>query len=137
VEAANTGEQGKGFAVVAAEVRNLSKRSSKSANEIKSLVEENVSIVGDGAKIVDATINDIHDIVGDVKKVNEVISSLANSVKEQQEGIEHINTAIEKLNEVTRMNAWIAEETSSSTDILYEKSNKFLNLINFFQFAKK
>ena len=137
VEAANTGEEGRGFAVVATEVRNLSKRSSKAANEIKSLIKENVNLVSDGSQIVETTIHEIHDIVDDVKKVNEVISNLANSVKDQQEGIEHINNTIEKLNEVTRMNAWIAEETSTSTDILYEKSNKFLNLVNFFQVSKK
>ena len=136
VEAANTGEEGRGFAVVSTEVRNLSKRSSKAANEIKTLIQENVLLVSEGSKIVDTTIHELQDIVNEVKRVNEVISNLAKSVNEQQEGIEHINKTIEKLNEVTRMNTWIAEETSSSTDVLYDKSNKFLKLVNFFQISK-
>ena len=136
VEAANTGEEGRGFAVVSTEVRNLSKRSSKAANEIKTLIQENVLLVSEGSKIVDTTIHELQDIVNEAKRVNEVISNLAESVNEQQEGIEHINKTIEKLNEVTRMNTWIAEETSSSTDVLYDKSNKFLKLVNFFQISK-
>ena len=44
VEAARAGEQGRGFAVVATEVRNLAGRSANATKEIKSLIQDSVSM---------------------------------------------------------------------------------------------
>ena len=48
VESARAGEAGRGFAVVAGEVRSLAQRSSQAAGEIKSLIENSVSLINNG-----------------------------------------------------------------------------------------
>ena len=52
VEAARAGDQGRGFAVVASEVRSLAQRSATAAREIKSLINDSVSRVEEGGKLV-------------------------------------------------------------------------------------
>lgn len=133
VEAARAGEQGRGFAVVAVEVRNLAARSGKAAKEIKELIGESVDKVEQGSQFVDKTIKSIQEIVTEVRNGSVVIADIAASAKEQMEGVEQVNKAIADLDEVTQTNAGIAQETSASTHILYEKANDFLDLVEFFK----
>ena len=136
VEAARAGEQGRGFAVVAVEVRNLAARSGKAAKEIKDLIGESVGKVGQGSEYVEKTINSIQEIVSEVRNGSTVIADIAASAKEQMSGVEQVNKAIADLDEVTQTNAGIAEETSASTHVLYEKANDFLSLVEFFKVGK-
>lgn len=133
VEAARAGEQGRGFAVVAVEVRNLAGRSSKAAKEIKGLIKESVTRVEQGNMQVEETINNMKEIVEEVKKIDSVIMEIASSAEEQKSGVEEINKAIADLDSVTQTNAGIAEETSATTHILNEKAEEFLNKIEFFK----
>ena len=71
VEAARAGEQGRGFAVVASEVRNLASRSAAAAKEIKTLIQDSVSKVAQGSKLVDQSGKTLADIVAAVKKATD------------------------------------------------------------------
>lgn len=133
VEAARAGEQGRGFAVVALEVRNLAGRSSKAAKEIKELIRESAQKVSQGTEFVEKTIVSIHEIVIEVKNISGAISEIAQSAKEEANGIEQVTKAVAELDEVTQTNAGIAEETSASATVLKEKANDFLSLIEFFK----
>ena len=52
VEAARAGEQGRGFAVVAGEVRSLAQRAASAAKEIKGLIDDSVTQVDAGSRLV-------------------------------------------------------------------------------------
>ncbi len=56
VEAARAGEAGKGFAVVADEVRNLSQRAAESARNTNTLLDDTMTRIQDGAKLVEHTV---------------------------------------------------------------------------------
>jgi methyl-accepting chemotaxis protein len=111
VEAATAGEAGKGFAVVAAEVRNLASRSAEAAKEIKTLVENATGKANNGKNIADKMISGYGGLTENISKTMQLIKSVEVVIKEQQQGIEQINNAINSLDQQTQANAIVAAQT--------------------------
>ena len=111
VEAATAGEAGRGFAVVAQEVRNLASRSAEAAKEIKNLVENATGKANNGKTIADKMIQGYGGLTENISKTMQLIKSVEIVIKEQQQGIAQINTAINSLDQQTQANALVASQT--------------------------
>ena len=133
VEAARAGDQGRGFAVVASEVRNLAGRSATAAKEIKELIDDSVIKVGEGAKLVDESGQTLETIVEAVNSVSDIIAGIAGSSQEQREGIEQVNRAISKMDEMTQQNAALVEEAAASSESMGDHARKLNQLVAFFK----
>ncbi len=121
VEAATAGEAGKGFAVVAQEVRNLASRSAEAANEIKSLVSNATQKANNGKDIADKMIDGYSELNNNISKTIELISDIEMASKEQLQGINQINDAVNSIDQQTQKNASIASQTNNvaiETDII-------------------
>ena len=136
VEAARAGEQGRGFAVVATEVRNLAGRSATAAKEIKELIQDSVTKVRAGAELVNESGDTLHEIVGGVKKVGDIIAEIAAASAEQAAGIDQVNQAITAMDEVTQQNAALAEQTSAASGAMSESARQMRELMGFFRGAQ-
>ncbi len=122
VEAARAGEQGRGFAVVATEVRTLASRSAGAAKEIKALINDSVTKVADGSKLVDQSGQMLVEIVGSVKKVSDIVAEIAAASAEQSAGIEQVNKAVVSMDETTQQNAALVEEAAAAAESLMDQA---------------
>lgn len=123
VEAARAGEQGRGFAVVAGEVRNLAQRSSSAAKEIKELIIDSVSKTTEGTQQVETAGNTMEEIVTSVQRVSDIIGEIAAASQEQSVGIEQVNNAIIKMDDVTQQNTALVEEAAAAAESLMEQAD--------------
>ena len=136
VEAARAGEQGRGFAVVATEVRNLAQRSSSAAKEIKKLIDDSVSKIDAGSKLVEQAGSTMTQIVESVKRVTDVVEDISTASREQSVGIEEVNRAITLMDEVTQQNAALVEEALEAVQMLQNQAGNLNHAVGVFKLEK-
>jgi methyl-accepting chemotaxis protein len=133
VEAARAGEAGRGFAVVAQEVRELAQRSANAAKEIKGLISNSATEVGTGVALVRSTGDALTEIEVLVNKVNEQVTSIATSAREQATGLAEVNTAVNQMDQMTQQNAAMVEETNAAGQTLTQESEQLKMLLGNFR----
>jgi methyl-accepting chemotaxis protein len=122
VEAARAGDQGKGFAVVATEVRNLAQRAAMAAGEIKTLINDSVTKVTGGTKLVTNAGETMSEIVVSIRGVTAMMTQITSASTEQSQGIEQVNRAVGEMDEVTQQNAALVEESAAAAEALEDQA---------------
>jgi len=116
VEAARAGEAGKGFAVVAVEVRRLAQSAAEASAEVKALIEQSATEVGEGNRLVADAAGKLKAILDAVKSNSLLMSSIASASKEQSSAIAEVSVAVRQMDEMTQHNAALVEETNAAIE---------------------
>ena len=126
VEAARAGEQGRGFAVVAGEVRNLASRSAEAAKEIRTLIGDSQSQVGEGSDLAMQAGETMDEIASEVMRMTKLMREIASASQEQSRGIEQVNIAVSQMDETAQQNAALVQQSSAATRSLEEQSHALI-----------
>ncbi len=132
IEAARAGEQGRGFAVVAAEVRALAKRSSESADRIRTIIEGLVNDTRQAAETMDHSrersernVERAEDsrealagIAEAVTRIHTQITQVATAAEEQSQVAEEINRNVTRIVDAAGQSSEGMEQTSHASDEL-------------------
>jgi len=122
---------------VAGEVRSLAQRSASAAKEIKELIADSVSKTAEGTRQVENAGSTMQDIVTSVKRVTDIIGEIAAASLEQSAGIEQVNEAIMKMDDVTQQNTALVEEAAAAAESLMEQAEELMNAVSVFTLDEK
>ncbi len=129
VEAARAGEQGRGFAVVASEVRSLAGRSAEAAREIRAIIVNSVEKIEQGSALVADAGRTMREIVASVDQVSGVIEDIRLAAHEQHEGISLISTAMGGIDQATRQNAVMVQQSADGARGLAQQTQQLRGAI--------
>ena len=157
IEASHAGEMGKGFSVVADEIRTLSEDTAENAKSITNIiknitkrVEETMELASNSGKSIDnildisestaKVVSEINianseleiggrDILETIKHLNQITSDIKNSVKDQINSGDVVDSQITILNQINNEVATIIEANSAGAKDIYN-TLAFLNEIS-------
>jgi methyl-accepting chemotaxis protein-1 (serine sensor receptor) len=135
VEAARAGEQGRGFAVVASEVRSLAQRSAQAAKEIKDLIGESVQKVQTGTELVEQAGDTIQALVIDVKRVSELMGSIAEASAEQSRGVQQVNKTVTEMDKVVQQNASAVQQSAAAAEGMRQQAESLVRAVSAFRLS--
>ena len=133
VEAARAGDQGRGFAVVASEVRNLAQNSQASAKNITLLIEDIYEKINKSAEMARHSQEIFTDIEMKIEETSKIMSDISQTAVEQEAGVDQVNTAVTKMDNITQQNAALVEESTAASKSLLDQAKHLENLMSFFK----
>lgn len=133
IEAARAGEAGKGFAVVAEEIRELAGKSAEAAKDTAMLIEDSIKAVREGTQTADETAKFLEETVELAKDSVLLIDEIAGVSSEQSKFIDGVTENVEHISSVIQSNTAAAQESSATSEELYQQSSLLKEMVEKFK----
>ncbi|MFC4447378.1 methyl-accepting chemotaxis protein, partial [Castellaniella denitrificans] len=109
--------------------RALAQRSAGAAKEIKGLIDTSVESAAKGNEQASRAGATMQDIVDGINRVTDIMGEISAASREQTTGIEEINSAVTQMDDVTRQNASLVEESAAAASSLREQADTLARLV--------
>lgn len=126
IEAAKAGKAGKGFTIIAQEVRNLAEKSKIESDEISELSQK-------GQEISKVAGEEMEELIVEIMESAKLVHKITEASREQQFGVQLINTSLQQLSEITNENSSSAERMYSSAEKLSIQADQLKTFISVFK----
>ena len=133
VEAARAGDQGRGFAVVASEVRNLAQNSQSSAKDITTLIDDIYEKINKSAEMARHSQEIFNNIEMKIEETSKIMNDISQTAIEQESGVDQVNTAVTKMDNITQQNAALVEQSTAASRSLLDQANHLEDIMSFFK----
>lgn len=133
IEAAHVEGAGNDFEVLTDEIRQLAQRSTDAAKRTETLIQASVALAQKGAGISQEIDEHLATAVEGARSILTLTDEISQVSQEQASGLEQISQTVSKINEVTRLNATSALESSDAASDLAQQVKKLATMVNKFR----
>ena len=137
IEAARAGDAGHGFAVVANSVGVLANQSRESALKTGDLISETNDAIKIGSEYAKTVQDELHDMIDKLNNIVTEILNLNSASVSQKEEFTDMKKAIDNISGVVQSNSALAEETSATSDTLFEQAKNLSLMVDAFKLPEK
>jgi len=72
-------------------------------------------------------------MVGAVQRVTDIVGEISSSAAAQSQGIDDVNQAVTKVDDMTQQNAALVEESAAAAESLREQAQKLAQVVSQFR----
>lgn len=97
-------------------MRRLAQSAAEASNEVKALIEQSGTEVGEGSKLVAQAAEKLTAMLDAVRQNSELMEGIARENREQASSIDEVNSAVRQMDEMTQHNAALVEEINAAIE---------------------
>ncbi len=112
-------------------------RSANAAKEIRVLISDSQSRVGEGTMMATRAGETMDEISSEVMRVTALMKEISSASQEQSRGIEQVNQAVTQMDEVAQHNAALVEQATVATQSLEEQAQQLVQSMSLFKISRQ
>lgn len=130
IEAMRAGEYGKGFQAVAKEFQELAEQSEAAVYNTKSLIHNAIEHVEKGTQLNKDVVKRFKSVGAYVERITLLMTDISTASVQQKLGIDQINTGVDQLNQVMKINTEAANHSVERSEQLSMNAEELRSLVN-------